>query len=112
MEADEAVIKRVNPEEPVKPPHGETWLEEAYLPMDVHLKGNVVLSLRIAGKVGEQTVRAAQLDYDFVTGRVVGAPAESEVTDPELEKPNEHNIKFVPDDAPRACQFPEPCRRK
>jgi hypothetical protein len=46
LEADEAVVKRVPPEEkekgPAVGPRGETWFEEPDVRMEVHLKGNVI----------------------------------------------------------------------
>ena len=47
MEADEALIKRVERRRDDEPAarvlNGETWFEEADVPMEVHLKGNAVL---------------------------------------------------------------------
>jgi hypothetical protein len=82
MEADEAVIVRYlhnRKGETVADPDGETWVEEDELPMEVHLKGNVIfrpVEAKIAGKSNEQTVRASQLDYDFVTTHLVATNVE------------------------------------
>ncbi len=73
------MIKRVNPEEFIKGPRGETWYEEADLPMEVHLKGNVIFLFnqgKIAGNGDERTIRASELDFDFVTGRLVAIGVE------------------------------------
>ena len=98
--ADEAVIDRVQPErnedEPVGGPRGETWYEDADAPMDVHLRGNVIL--RLAGKGEQQTVRAAEADYNFVTDRLLAVDAELEVDAPGLGTP----IKIV---SPKIEQF-------
>ncbi len=64
--------------------------------MDVHLKGNVIL--RLAGKGEQQTVRAAEADYNFVTDRLLAVDAELEVDAPGLGTP----IKIV---SPRIEQF-------
>jgi hypothetical protein len=83
MEADEAVIKRAERprnDESAIGPDGETWLDEADLPMEVHLRGNAVISQKNFANYNDQrTVRAPLLDYDFVTGRVVAPPVELEV---------------------------------
>jgi beta-lactamase regulating signal transducer with metallopeptidase domain len=82
MEADEAVIVRYlhnRKGETVAGPSGETWVEEDELPMEVHMKGDVIFRQdqgKLAGKGVEQTVRASQLDYDFVTKRLVATDAE------------------------------------
>jgi hypothetical protein len=82
MEADEAVIVRYlhnRKGETVAGPRGETWVEEDELPMEVHMKGDVIFRQdqgKLAGKGVEQTVRASQLDYDFVTKRLVATDAE------------------------------------
>jgi beta-lactamase regulating signal transducer with metallopeptidase domain len=97
MEADEAVIKRgPYTDESSGGPRGETWFEEADLPMEVHLKGNVIL--RIAGKGEQQTFHAPDVDYDFVTDRLVALDAELEVDAPGLGTP----IKIS---SPRIVQF-------
>jgi hypothetical protein len=93
IEADEAVIKRVarqREEEPAKAPKGETWIDEADLPMEVLLKGNVIFCQdvdKIAGKGDQRTIRAPELDYDFVTGRVVVPPLEPPVVVARPETP-------------------------
>ena len=80
MEADEAVIVRNvyrRKGETHSGPEGATWVEEDELPMRVHLKGEVVLHQdqeTIARKGEPRTFRARELDYNFVTDRVV-APA-------------------------------------
>ena len=93
MAADEAVIKRVEPDrdekEPAIGPRGETWYEEADVPMEIHLKGNVIL--RIALKGDQQTFRASVVEYDFVTERLLAIDAELEVDGPGLGTP----IKIV-----------------
>jgi beta-lactamase regulating signal transducer with metallopeptidase domain len=80
LEADEAVIKRVkrsSDKEPIAGPRGETWFEEADVPMEVHLKGNAVVRQEVAkpGAGDAKIVRASELDYDFVTGRLEAPPA-------------------------------------
>ena len=98
--ADEAVIKRVqaktNEDGSVGGPNGETWYEESDLPMDIHLKGNVIL--RLAGKGERQTIHAREADYDFVTDRLLAVEAELEVDAPGLGAP----IKIL---SPRIEQF-------
>jgi hypothetical protein len=89
MEADEAVIKRVDPVINDPPfDSSVTWSEEAGVPMEVHLKGDVIFRQdddKTAGKRDQRTVRAPQLDYDFVTGRVVSPTAEHPVVAPGFE---------------------------
>ena len=54
------------------------------LPMEVLLKGNVIFRQdegKIVATSDQQTVRAPHLHYDFVTGRTVTPPAESDTTD-------------------------------
>jgi beta-lactamase regulating signal transducer with metallopeptidase domain len=72
LEADEAVIKRVEGgRDNIRHPDGEIWIDEADLPMEVHLRGNAVISQeKSADNGGPRTTRALLLDYDFVTGRV------------------------------------------
>jgi beta-lactamase regulating signal transducer with metallopeptidase domain len=72
LEADEAVIKRVEGgRDNIRHPDGEIWIDEADLPMEVHLRGNAVISQeKSADNGGPRTTRAPLLDYDFVTGRV------------------------------------------
>ena len=73
LEADEAVIKRVagGGRDNIRHPDGEIWIDEADLPMEVHLRGNAVISQeKSADNGGQRTTRALLLDYDFVTGRV------------------------------------------
>jgi beta-lactamase regulating signal transducer with metallopeptidase domain len=84
LEADEALIKRVKrsrDNEPIAGPRGETWFEEASVPMEVHLKGNSVVDRdKVPGNGEARTVRSAELSYDFVTGQLVASPAKSETT--------------------------------
>jgi hypothetical protein len=98
--ADEAVIKRVQPkrseDESAGGPRGETWYEESDVPMEVHLKDNVVL--RLAGKGEQQIIHAREADYNFVTDRLLAVEAELEVDAPGLGAP----IKIV---SPRIEQF-------
>jgi hypothetical protein len=107
MEADEAVIKRVDgrsDDEPFLGTHGETWFDEADLPMEVHLNGNAIIRRdeeKFTGKGDQRTVRAPRLDYDFVAGRVVARPAETEMTDPGLETPSKDDIEIMPGHAPQ-----------
>jgi hypothetical protein len=110
MEADEAVIKRVEPqnyEERAAATKGVGWIDEADLPMEVQLKGNAIIRQdqeKFAGKGEEPTVvRASQLDFDFVTGHMVAPPADSEVTVPARERRNKDDIKVTPRDAPQAA---------
>jgi beta-lactamase regulating signal transducer with metallopeptidase domain len=83
IEADEAVIKRAERpknDESAIGPDGGTWLDEADLPMEVHLRGNAVISQKNFANNGDpRTVRAPLIDCDFVTGRVVVPPVELEV---------------------------------
>jgi hypothetical protein len=82
MEADEAVIVRYlhnRKGKTVAGPDGETWVEEDELPMEVHMKGDVIFrqdEAKIAAKGDKQTVRASQLDFDFVTKRLMATDAE------------------------------------
>jgi beta-lactamase regulating signal transducer with metallopeptidase domain len=116
MEAEEAVIVRnldrrnlgvASGSQPGPPspgswnPDGAIWVEEDELPMQVHLKGDVILhqdQVTIAGKGEQRTIRARDLDYDFVADRVIAIGAELEVTASGLETP----IKIV---SPRIEQF-------
>jgi beta-lactamase regulating signal transducer with metallopeptidase domain len=83
MEADEALIKRVERGEDnrgVVASNGETWIDEVDLPMEVQLKGNAVISQKSFPDNGDQrTIRAPLLDYDFVTERLVAPPVEFEL---------------------------------
>jgi beta-lactamase regulating signal transducer with metallopeptidase domain len=87
MEADEAVIKRVerqSDKEAVIGPSGETWFEEADRPMEVLLTGNVIFrpgTDKTAGKGDQRTVDGPQLHYDFVTGRLDTPPIDPQVAD-------------------------------
>ena len=93
MEADEAVIvrnlyRRKGETRPA--PDGVTWVEEDELPMRVHLKGNVILrqNQETTAKNGKsKTFRARELDYNFVTDRVVALDAELDVAAPDLDAP-------------------------
>lgn len=91
--SDEAVIVQNvhrSKSEPVVGPKGETWIDENELPMKVHLKGDVVLHQereKIAGKSERRTVRARELDYDFVADSVLALNAELEVAAPGIETP-------------------------
>jgi beta-lactamase regulating signal transducer with metallopeptidase domain len=84
LEADEALIKRVkrtSDNEPIAGPRGETWFEEASVPMEIHLKGNAVIHQeKVLGNGDARTVRSPELRYDFVTGQLVAPPAKSETT--------------------------------
>jgi hypothetical protein len=77
MEADEALIKRserASDNQSTVGPRGETWFEDADVPMAVHLTGNAVIRQdddSALGKSDARIVRASELDYDFVTGRLI-----------------------------------------
>jgi beta-lactamase regulating signal transducer with metallopeptidase domain len=81
LRADEALIKRVvrsSDKEQIAGPRDNTWFEEANVPMEVHLKGNTVVRQEVAkgpGAGDAKIVRASELDYDFVTGRLEAPPA-------------------------------------
>jgi beta-lactamase regulating signal transducer with metallopeptidase domain len=81
LEADEAVIKRVDRGRDDKQfLDGETWIDEADLPMEIQLTGNAVISQgKFADNGDQRTCRAPVLDYDFVTGRVVAPPVGHEL---------------------------------
>ncbi len=104
MKADEAVIVRNlhrSKGETVAGPNRETWVEEDDVPMEVHLKGDVVLRQEramIAGKGEQRTVRARELEYDLVADSVLALDAELEVAVPGIETP----IRIV---SPRILQF-------
>jgi hypothetical protein len=93
LEADEAVITRVErqrDENPAKAPNGETWIDEAALPMEVSLRGDVIFCKDVdktAGKGDQWTIRAPELEYDFVTGRVVAPHLEPPVVVARPETP-------------------------
>ena len=111
MEADEALIKRIEPErdkEPAKAHKGETWIDEADQPMEVLLKGDVILCQDVdktAGKGDQMTVRAPQLDYDFVAGRVVAPPVETRVVVARPDMPNTDAINSTT--SPRTTVQPD-----
>jgi beta-lactamase regulating signal transducer with metallopeptidase domain len=110
MEADEAVIVRNlyrRKGDTLAGPNGETWVEEDELPMAVHLKGDVIFrrdQYKIAGKGDNRTVRARELNYDFVADRVLALHAELEVAALGLATP----FKVV---SPRIEQFHPVVRR-
>lgn len=82
IEADEAVVTR--PRErtggvPLRSPGDATWIDVKERPMELHLKGNVVLRQDQNGtgpKSGRRIIRAAQLDYDFATDHLTAVNAE------------------------------------
>jgi hypothetical protein len=104
MEADEAVIVRNlyrRKGETHSGPDGATWVEEDELPMRVHLKGDVILcqNQETTAKNGKpKTFRARELDYNFVTDRVVAFDAELEEATAGAETP----VKIA---SPRIEQF-------
>ena len=64
LEADEALIKRVKPKsdkEPIVGPNGETWFEEADVPMEVHLKRERGRTSRQSGNAGRRKYRVRAL---------------------------------------------------
>jgi beta-lactamase regulating signal transducer with metallopeptidase domain len=112
MEADEAVIKRAQRrkgDEGAVARNGETWIDEAALLMEVHLKGDVVVHHRdgnITAKGDERTVRASQLDFDFVTGRLTAPIAQPDSAAPNAKTPMKDDIKVMPRDAPQDVLVP------
>jgi len=92
IEADEGTIRRGSDrnESPARGPNGETWVDHDEHPMQVHLKGDVVFRWfegKVAVKGDRPTFRAAQLDFDFVSGHLVALDTEIEVAAPELRAP-------------------------
>jgi beta-lactamase regulating signal transducer with metallopeptidase domain len=93
MEADEAVIVRNlyrRKGDTLAGPNGESWVEEDELPMAAHLKGDVIFrqdQYKFAGMGDTRTVRARELNYDFVADRLLALNAELEVAAPGLAKP-------------------------
>jgi hypothetical protein len=112
MEADEAVIKRAQRrkgDEGAVARNGETWIDEAALLMEVHLKGNVVFHQRagnITANGDEKTVRAPELDFDFVTGRLTAPIAQPDSAAPNAKTPMKDDIKVMPRDAPQGVPVP------
>ena len=104
MKADEAVIvrhPRQNKSETVAGPNREPWVEEDDVPMEVHLKGDVVLRQErdnIEGNGEHRTVRARELDYDVVADSVLALDAELEVATTGIATPT----RIV---SPRILQF-------
>ncbi len=82
MKADEALIKRTKlprNEEKMMGPRRETWFENGDLPMSVHLKGNAIIRQdghNVLDKDDTRIVRASELEYDFVTRRLVVTSAD------------------------------------
>jgi len=107
MEADEAVIKRVqrqNYDERAAATKGVGWIDEADLPTEVHLKGNAIIRQdqeKFAGKGHQRAVRAPQLDYDFVSGDILVPAAESGVTVFAREARSKDDIKATPRGTPQ-----------
>ena len=68
----------------------EMWVEHDEQSMEAHLKGNVVVRQnqdKIAGTGEQRTIHAPQVDYDFVTDRLLATDAELEVAAPGLLTP-------------------------
>ena len=93
IEADEVTIRR-GPDrkkfKPVTAPKGETWVDHDEQPMNVTVKGDVILRQFQQGNPGkgEQRIfRATELDYDFVTDRLEARNAEVDVLAPSLPTP-------------------------
>ncbi len=90
IEAEEAIIRRGPKRTELQPKNGETWLDPDDLPMNVSVKGDVILRQFQQGNPGkgEQRIfRATELDYDFVTDRLEARNAEVEVLAPGLLTP-------------------------
>jgi beta-lactamase regulating signal transducer with metallopeptidase domain len=104
MEADEAVIKRTErhkDDQGAVGSNGETWIDDAHLPMKVHLKGDVIFCEFDDKKAVERAVRASALQYDFVTGRVNILSVKPESTALEANASNKDDIKVKPGEVPK-----------
>ena len=93
IEAEEAFIRR-GPErkefKSVMGRNGETWVDPDEQPMNVSVKGDVILRQlpdSNPGKGEQRIFRATELDYDFVTDRLEARNAELEVVAPGLLTP-------------------------
>jgi hypothetical protein len=80
VEADEiAIIRGPSEAKRRQADHGDTWVDDDKLPMEMHFKGNVVLRHDRDG-VGQTSERrvilAAELDYDFVNDQLSATEAE------------------------------------
>jgi beta-lactamase regulating signal transducer with metallopeptidase domain len=108
MEADEAVIKRVDPVINDPPfDRSVTWSEDSEVPMEIQLRGNVIVCREKDKTAGDGVyLRASALKYDFVTGRAVVLHAKPELTAPEAKTPTMHDIKVMPRDAPQDVLVP------
>ena len=99
MEADEAVIKRVERRKDDMgnvASNGEIWIDEVDLPMEVQLKGNTVVR-RDEGKTVDRggELRASQINYDFVTDCAVTPKAEPELAASEPKMPSRPRVTSI-----------------
>ena len=85
IEAEEAFIRRGPERKEFKSGtgrNGETWVDHDEQPMNVSVKGDVILRQfqdSNPGKGEQRVFRATELDYDFVTDRLEARNAEVEV---------------------------------
>jgi hypothetical protein len=93
IEAEDAEISRgpaPEVDEPREPPDGKMFGDNIDFPMKIRFKGNVVVHQaqgKISGGREQRTIRAPEVEFDYVADRLIATDAKMEITAPGLLAP-------------------------